>query len=81
MHAIDAILMMSLTYIIILICAYHIACLHHWGGIREAQPDKRPRNVYIMGEPDWRDFGAIYESASLGLIWFGLDGHGWAPVS
>ena len=50
------------------------------GGIREVQPDKRPR-VYIMGEPDLRNFGAIHESASLDLIWFGLDGHGWAPVS
>ena len=71
----DAISMMSLTRIDILTCAYHFACLHHWGGIREVQPDKRPQ-VYIMGEPDWQDFGAIYKSASLGLICFGLDGHG-----
>ena len=75
MRTMDATFMMSLTCVDILICAYHFACLHHWGGIREVQPDKRPQ-VYIMGEPDWQDFGAIYKSASLGLICFGLDGHG-----
>ena len=80
MHTIDATLIMSLACVDILIYAYHFAWLHHWEGIREVQPDKRPR-VYIMGEPDWRDFGTIHESVSLGLIWFGLDGHGWAPVS
>ena len=75
MHTIDATLLMSLPCVDILIYAYHFACLHHWGGIREVQPDKRPR-VYIMGEPDWQDFGAIHNSASLDLICFGLDGHG-----
>ena len=57
MHTIDAILITPLVCVDILICAYHFACLHHWGGIRE-------------------DFGAIHKSASLGLICFGLDGHG-----
>ena len=45
MHTVDVTLLMSLAYVDILIYAYRTACLHHWGGIREAQPDKDPEFI------------------------------------